>query len=223
MRNPWHHIGSLPSHPLGRLGRRFSVETQRPPLSAVEVVLKRSLDLTLAGILLVTLAPLLAAVGLLIKFDSRGPVIARHGCRGFNGRVFSIYKFRTSTLPENPNMRGHAGRNPHRETRLGYLLRSTGIDELPQLVNVLKGEMSLVGPRPQAAAGRHDQYAKFISDTASQQHLKPGLAGLSQISQRTAQPAWREDFWYIKNWSFLLDLKIIALTLFELIPRQDEH
>jgi putative colanic acid biosynthesis UDP-glucose lipid carrier transferase len=214
------HHPSLPSHPLGRLGRRFSVE--RPPLSAVEVVLKRCLDLTLAGLLLVTLAPFLAAVSLLIKLDSRGPVIAHHGCRGFNGHVFSIYKFRTLALQENRNMRGRAGRNPPRQTRLSYLLRSTGIDELPQLVNVLKGQMSLVGPRPHAV-GHDDQYAQFISNSASQQHLKPGLVGLSQISQRTAQPAWREDFWYIKNWSFLLDLKIIALTLFELIPRQDEY
>jgi lipopolysaccharide/colanic/teichoic acid biosynthesis glycosyltransferase len=210
MQNSW-HTSSLPSHPIGRLDRLFSEAIQRPPLSLVEIALKRTLDLMLAGVLLVTLAPLLAAVSLLIKLDSRGPLMVRHGCRGFNGRVFSIYKFRTTTMQGNGNTIGQAPR----VGRVGYLLRSSGIDALPQLVNVLQGHMSLVGPRPHAV-GYDGQYAKFIASSAFRQHLKPGWTGWSQINQRTAQlMRMEDDLLYIKNWSLLLDLRIIADTFFE--------
>ena len=227
MSNSWQNINPLPSRPLGRLGSHFSIEIQRPPLSAVELVLKRALDLVLGGVLLVTLAPLLAAVSLLIKLDSRGPVFARHECRGFNGRVFSNYKFRTMTVLENGNTIRQTCQNVPRVSRVGHMLRSTSVDELPQLVNVLQGHMSLVGPRPHAVA--HDvEDAKSIANSAYRQHLKPGLTGWAQINGGTAQLARMEerialDLLYIKNWSFLLDLKIIALTFFELMPRQDVH
>jgi lipopolysaccharide/colanic/teichoic acid biosynthesis glycosyltransferase len=126
------------------------------------------------------------------------------------------------TVPENGKMIGQVRRIAPCLSRLGYVLRSTGIDELPQLVNVLQGHMSFVGPRPHAVAD-DDPYAKFIATAASRQHLKPGFTGWSQINQGTTQLARMQDLLYIKNWSFLLDLKIIALTLFGLTSRRDEH
>ena len=188
------------------------------------------LDLVLGGAMLVVLAPLLAAVTLLIKVDSPGPVIFRQRRKGFNGREFNIYKFRTMNVLENGPIIHQAKRNDPRVTRVGRILRAASIDELPQLFNVLQGDMSLVGPRPHAVA--HDNgYEKLIANYAFRQHVKPGLTGWAQIHGFRGETPQLElmeqrvalDVWYIRSWSFWLDLRIVALPSFELLRHEDVY
>jgi Undecaprenyl-phosphate glucose phosphotransferase len=223
-------ISQLLSRPLRQSGSGFLVEIQRAPLSILELALKRTIDLVLGGLLIVGLAPLMVVVGLLIKLDSQGPVLFCQARKGFNGRVFDVYKFRTMTVLENGDAVRAAERNDPRVTRLGRILRATSIDELPQLVNVLRGQMSLVGPRPHAVA-HDDGYGKLIANYAFRQHVKPGLSGWAQINGfrgSTIQIEQMErrvalDLWYIKNWSFFLDLKIVLLTCVELLRGRDAY
>ena len=163
------------------------------------------------------MAPLFAAVGLLIKLESPGPVIFRQDRKGFNGRVFTIFKFRTMNVLENGRVIPQARTNDARVTRVGRILRATSIDELPQLINVLLGQMSLVGPRPHAIA-HDDGYTELIANYAFRQHVKPGLTGWAQVNGFRGETSRLElmerrvdcDLWYIRNWSFWLDLRIIS-------------
>jgi Undecaprenyl-phosphate glucose phosphotransferase len=198
------------------------LELRRAPLSRFELAAKRALDLAAAGTGIVTLLPLLAGVSLAIKLDSPGPVIFRQSRRGFNGREFMIWKFRTMTVVENGRPTYQAKRNDERVTRVGRLLRITSIDELPQLANVLRGEMSLVGPRPHALA-HDDEYGGAIGKYAFRHHVKPGITGWAQINGFRGETPELDlmrkridlDLWYIDNWSFWLDLWIIVRTCFE--------
>jgi undecaprenyl-phosphate galactose phosphotransferase/putative colanic acid biosynthesis UDP-glucose lipid carrier transferase len=213
-----------------KLGRDFTVEIQRAPLSEGELAFKRLIDLIVASGLVVALSPLLALVGLLIKFESRGPVIFRQRRKGFNGREFTIFKFRTMSVLEDGRVIEQARRNDPRVTRIGRILRAASIDELPQLINVLQGTMSLVGPRPHALA-HDDGYTKLIAKYAFRQHVKPGLTGWAQVNGYRGETAALElmelrvecDLWYIKNWSFWLDLKILVLTAFEVFRRRNAY
>ena len=220
---PDHFVGSLLSLPRRELGSQIGIELQRAPLSDLELVAKRAFDLVAATAALVLLLPLLALVSVAIKLSSPGPVIFRQRRYGFNRREFTIYKFRTMSVQEDGDNIRQACRNDARVTRLGRLLRATSIDELPQLVNVLRGDMSLVGPRPHACA--HDnEYAELIGHYAFRHHIKPGITGCAQISGFRGQTAHLNlmkrridlDIWYINNWSIWLDLKIIARTCIEL-------
>ena len=123
----------------------------------------------------------LAAVAILIRLESPGPLIFRQRRKGFNGREFTIFKFRTMNVLEDGRVIPQARRNDPRVTRVGRILRATSIDELPQLINVLRGHMSLVGPRPHAVA-HDDGYTKLIANYAFRQHVKPGLTGWAQIN-----------------------------------------
>jgi undecaprenyl-phosphate galactose phosphotransferase/putative colanic acid biosynthesis UDP-glucose lipid carrier transferase len=213
-----------------QLGREFTIEIQRPPLSAGELALKRALDLVVASGLLVVLAPLLGLVGILIKLETPGPVIFRQRRKGFNGREFTIFKFRTMNVLEDGSVIPQACRNDVRVTRVGRILRATSIDELPQLANVLRGHMSLIGPRPHAVA-HDDGYTARIANYAFRQHVKPGLTGWAQVNGLRGETLRVElmeqrvncDLWYIKNWSFWLDLRIVVLTVFELVRRRNAY
>jgi undecaprenyl-phosphate galactose phosphotransferase/putative colanic acid biosynthesis UDP-glucose lipid carrier transferase len=213
-----------------KLGGEFTIEIQRPPLSSGELAVKRTLDVILASGLLVALAPLLAVMGILIRLESSGPLIFRQGRKGFNGREFTIFKFRTMKVFEDGRVIPQARRNDPRVTRIGRILRATSLDELPQLVNVVRGHMSLVGPRPHAVA-HDDGYTKLIANYAFRQHMKPGLTGWAQVNGfrgETAQLALMErrvdcDLWYIKNWSFWLDLRILVLTGIELVRGRNAY
>jgi len=206
------------------------LELRRAPLSKFELTAKRALDLVSAAAGLVTLLPLLAVIGLAIKVDSRGPVIFRQSRRGFNGREFMIWKFRTMTVVENGKAIYQAKRNDERVTRVGRVLRTTSIDELPQLVNVLRGEMSLVGPRPHALV-HDDEYGGAIGKYAFRHHVKPGITGWAQVNGfRGGTPELDMmkkridlDLWYIDNWSFWLDLWIIARTCFEVARSRNAY
>ena len=226
---PDQHVESIFSR--GRqLGREFTIEIQRPPLSSGELALKRALDVILATGLLVALAPLFALVGILIRLESPGPLIFRQERKGFNGRKFTIFKFRTMNVLEDGHVIPQARKNDARVTRVGRVLRATSIDELPQLLNVVCGNMSLVGPRPHAVA-HDDGYTKLIANYAFRQHVKPGLTGWAQVNGfrgETAQLEMMErrvdcDLWYIKNWSFWFDLRILVLTCFELVRGRNAY
>jgi Undecaprenyl-phosphate glucose phosphotransferase len=202
------------------------IEIQRAPLSRAEQFTKRLFDLAVAGLALIVLFPVMSiAAGVLLL--AGGPVIFRQRRRGFNGRVFEIYKFRTMTvLEDGPSVR-QAERGDSRVTMIGRVLRHTSIDELPQLFNVLKGQMSVVGPRPHAVA--HDEeYAARIGNYAFRHHMKPGITGWAQVNGlrggtphlEQMQRRIEEDLWYVNNWCLSLDLVILVRTCFEFLrPR----
>jgi Undecaprenyl-phosphate glucose phosphotransferase len=206
------------------------IEVQRAPLTRTERIVKRALDLACAGLGLVMLLPLLTAVALAIKLDSRGPVLFRQYRTGFNGRTFSIYKFRTMAALENGAVIRQASRCDGRVTRVGRWLRRTSIDELPQLLNVLAGHMSLVGPRPHAVV-HDDHYSKLIADYAMRQHVRPGITGWAQVNGFRGETAEvdlmrrrvEHDLWYIGNWSIRLDLAIIARTCVQVLTAADAY
>jgi putative colanic acid biosynthesis UDP-glucose lipid carrier transferase len=216
--------------PTRDLGSAVCIELQRGPLSVAERASKRFLDLIGAGLALVALLPLLAVVSLAIKFDSTGPVFFRQKRCGFNGRSFAIYKFRTMFVLEDGPSIIQAESVDSRVTRIGKWLRRTSIDELPQLLNVLDGSMSLVGPRPHAVA--HDnQFDKVVRKYALRRRVKPGLTGWAQINgcrgpTPTAESIERRveyDLWYIDNWSLRLDLTILLQTPIEVLRGRNAY
>ena len=220
-------VRSILAKPLAEMGSEVAIEVQRTPLTTLELAMKRLLDIGIAGAALVVLTPLLAAVSLAIKLTSRGSVLFKQKRKGFNGREFTIYKFRTMTVAEDgPDIR-QARPGDERITRLGAILRRTSVDELPQLINVLRGQMSLVGPRPHAVA--HDNaYSRQIAKYAFRHHVKPGITGWAQVNGARGATHKLEsmerrielDLWYINNWSIWLDLRILLKTCLE-IPRGD--
>jgi undecaprenyl-phosphate galactose phosphotransferase/putative colanic acid biosynthesis UDP-glucose lipid carrier transferase len=227
---PDSRIRTLTGNRSFQVKKTFSVEVQRSPLSSVEQFSKRSLDVVGASIGLVVLAPLLAITALAVKLDSPGPVLFRQRRNGFNTSPFRIYKFRTMTVMDDGVVVLQAKRDDPRVTRVGRILRQTSIDELPQLFNVLRGDMSLVGPRPHALA-HDDKYAEVLSDYAFRNHVKPGITGWAQVNGYRGETARIEqmkarvdrDLWYINNWDLLLDLKILALTCLEVVRRRNAY
>jgi len=188
---------------------------------------KRLLDLSVATAALILLAPLFLIIALLIKRDSKGPVFFRQIRSGASGKRFGILKFRTMVVTETGADVVQAREGDPRTTRLGQVLRRYSIDELPQLVNVLAGDMSLVGPRPHAEV--HDRYyGECIADYGHRFAVKPGMTGWAQINGHRgptptiASMAARidHDVWYVRNASFALDLKILLKTPFAIFcPR----
>jgi lipopolysaccharide/colanic/teichoic acid biosynthesis glycosyltransferase len=173
--------------------------------------------------LLVLGSPLLLAVALLIKLDSKGPVIFRQRRNGFNQQEFRVFKFRTmTTLDDGPVIR-QATRDDGRITAAGKILRATNIDELPQLLNVLLGNMSLVGPRPHAVA-HNNAYEERIRLYARRHNVKPGITGWAQVrgfrgetdSIQKMRDRVEHDLYYIDHWSLFFDIKILVMTLFSL-------
>lgn len=194
------------------------------PLSEKAAVLKRSLDLVIAAASLLVLSPLFALVALAIKLDSPGPVFFRQRRLGQNSTIFTIYKFRSMTVEEDGPVIPQATRNDPRVTRLGRILRVTSVDELPQLINVFLGQMSIVGPRPHAVA--HDQEFDQKFDLFSRRRrVKPGITGWAQVNGfrgETRTPddiraRMQHDLYYIDNWSIWFDLEIMIRTLFVLL------
>ncbi len=192
------------------------------PLSGWGTLVKAAEDRVLAALFLLILSPLFLLIMLLIKLDSRGPVLFRQKRYGFNNDEFTVLKFRTmrvgavdaGTVPQ-------ARRRDPRVTRMGIFLRRTSLDELPQFVNVLRGEMSLVGPRPHAVA-HNIEYANLIDEYLGRHRVKPGITGWAQVNGlrgETETPDLmrlrvQHDLYYIENWSLLFDLKVIFLTPF---------
>jgi len=202
------------------IGTTRTAELKRAPLTPSEQVTKRTIDVLLATLGLVMLSPLIGLVALAVKLDSRGPALFVQTRNGFNGRPFRIYKFRTMFVVEDGPVIRQATKNDPRVTTLGRLLRRTNLDELPQLFNVLAGDMSLIGPRPHAAA-HNSEYERIIANYAYRYHVKPGLTGWAQIHGFRGETLTVDrmvkrvecDLWYVNNWSVWLDLKIMLRTL----------
>lgn len=195
-------------------------ELRPPTMPAIGCAAKRLLDITGALVGLILLAPLLLSVAAAVRLDSPGPVVFRQTRGGRYGRPFRIWKFRTMRVVEDGQDIAQATRDDARVTVVGRWLRTTSIDELPQLLNVLHGEMSLIGPRPHALA--HDaQYAAAIQEYPRRYHVKPGLTGWAQINGSRGETAQTSDMikrvsldvWYANNWSFWLDIKILLQTV----------
>ena len=220
-------IADLVSRPFLPVSGTIAIEIQRPPLSVFERAQKRCLDIGLASFALLVLAPLMLTAAILIKLDSPGSVIFRQSRRGFNGKPFEIWKFRSMCVAENGSTITQATKRDARVTRVGRFLRKTSIDELPQLWNVLRGEMSLVGPRPHALA--HDNYYdQVISNYVYRHHMKPGLTGWAQVNGFRGETPTIDlmekrveyDVWYVSNWSIWLDTRIILRTALALMYQE---
>jgi Undecaprenyl-phosphate glucose phosphotransferase len=221
-------VRSLTSYSSSARPSMVSVEILSAPLSSIEQVVKRALDIALASAALVFFLPVMALTAIAIKLDGPGPVIFRQSRKGFNGKQFTMLKFRTMRVQENGDHVIQAKRDDPRVTRIGKLLRAASIDELPQLLNVLRGEMSLIGPRPHALA--HDvQFEKLIGAYAFRRHVKPGITGWAQCNgARGATPTVEHiqarvelDLWYINNWSLWLDVLILIRTFLEILRKRN--
>ncbi|WP_247338513.1 MULTISPECIES: undecaprenyl-phosphate glucose phosphotransferase [unclassified Bradyrhizobium] len=217
-------------YPLEGTGNTFTAELRRAPLSWKERALKRALDLVGASLALFVFAPVMLVTAILIKLTSKGPVFFRQTRHGFGGRAFKIFKFRTMCVLEDGPTIVQAQMNDPRITAIGKWLRKTSIDELPQILNVLKGEMSLVGPRPHAAA-HNTEYEQIIGNYAFRHHVKPGITGWAQVNgyrgeTRTLelmQKRVEHDLWYINNWSLMLDLAILMRTALVSVRPTNAH
>ncbi|MFZ5992728.1 MAG: sugar transferase [Deinococcota bacterium] len=181
-------------------------------------MLKRLVDLVGAGLAIVLLSPLIAIVAYLVRRNLGSPIFFTQRRPGLNGKPFIMYKFRT--MSDARDSEGKLLPDDQRLTRFGQFLRSTSLDELPELWNVIKGEMSLVGPRPLLM-----KYLELYTPEQARRHeVKPGITGWAQVNGRNAL-TWEEKFkldvWYVDNWNLALDLKIIWLTLLKVLRRDD--
>jgi Undecaprenyl-phosphate glucose phosphotransferase len=198
------------------------LELERRPLDDWAPIMKNIEDRVLGALLLAGLAPLLLLIAVAIKLDSRGPVIFKQRRHGFNHEVFNVYKFRTMYVCEDGETTlKQATRHDPRVTRVGRFLRKTSLDELPQLVNVLKGDMSLVGPRPHALS-HNEYYSSVLARYANRHKVKPGMTGWAQVNGYRGETGTPEkmrhrvehDLYYIEHWSVWFDLKVLAMTPF---------
>ena len=179
--------------------------------------MKRFFDFGCTIIAVVFLSPLLIVLAIVVRLTLGRPVFFRQQRPGLNGRAFTMYKFRTMT--EARDAHGNLLPDGERLAPFGKFLRSTSLDELPELFNVLKGDMSLVGPRPLLM-----QYLdRYTPEQARRHEVKPGLTGWSQVNGRNAI-TWKEKFrldvWYVDNWSIWLDIKILLITVWLIIKRE---
>ncbi len=189
----------------------------------------RVLDTVGAALVLLALAPLLVLVSLMIALDSPGPVLFRQTRTGLNGRTFKIYKFRTMRVQEDGPVVRQVMRGDARVTRVGQILRSTSLDELPQLLNVLMGDMALVGPRAHALA--HDEYySREIPAYDQRFRVKPAMTGWAQVNGAKGETPTLDhmrrrielDLWYVQHKSIALDLTILARTVVAEVGRTSE-
>jgi Undecaprenyl-phosphate glucose phosphotransferase len=205
---------------LSKHGPLASLQLTRRPLTRFEIVQKRLFDLVFAAIGLIALTPLIVVIAVLIGLEGEGPIFFLQRRYGFNQRPFRIIKFRTMRTLDDGTIVPQAKRDDPRLTKLGRWLRRLNIDEIPQLFNVLTGDMSLVGPRPHALSHDHE-YQRRISLYARRHNVKPGITGWAQINGYRGETDTEEkmrkrvehDLFYIDNWSLWLDLKIIARTV----------
>lgn len=194
------------------------------PFQGSRGLIKRSMDITLSAIALIVLSPPLLLVALLIKLSSPGPVIFRQRRYGLDGQIIDVFKFRTMTVTEDGASVQQATREDARITPIGRLLRRYSIDELPQLLNVLRGNMSLVGPRPHAVA-HNEQYRRLIKGYMVRHKVPPGITGLAQVNGCRGETSRLEDMRrrieydldYLRHWSPTLDLRILAQTVIQVL------
>ena len=197
------------------------------PFHGMDAVLKRTMDIALTSLALLVAAPLMGVIAIAVKATSRGPVLFMQRRYGLNGEQINVYKFRSMTVCEDGAVVTQATRNDARVTPLGKFLRRTSLDELPQLLNVLQGKMSLVGPRPHAIA-HNEMYRKLISGYMIRHKVRPGITGWAQVNGLRGETDTVEkmgarvkfDIDYLNSWSPWLDLKILLRTVM-LVVRDD--
>jgi putative colanic acid biosynthesis UDP-glucose lipid carrier transferase len=203
-----------------RIGAAPLLNLYRRPLEGWGGFVKTLEDRILGAIAFVVALPLIAAIAIAIRLQGPGPILFKQKRHGFNNEVFNIYKFRTMTVAEDGEEVAQARRDDPRVTPVGRILRRASLDELPQLINVMKGEMSLVGPRPHALAHNHE-YAQTIENYSGRHKMKPGITGWAQVNGYRGETSENElmaqrvrfDLEYIDNWSLWFDLKILVLTV----------
>ncbi|OMD48001.1 lipid carrier--UDP-N-acetylgalactosaminyltransferase [Paenibacillus borealis] len=180
------------------------------------LLIKRMLDCFFACLLLIIASPIMFAASIAIMVSSKGPLLFRQKRPGINGEIFTVFKFRTMSLDRDSN--GDLLPDIERMTRVGSFLRKTSIDELPQLFNIIRGEMSFIGPRPLLV-----EYLEYYSKEELRRHdVIPGISGWAQVNGRNSI-SWDEkfklDLWYVDHISFLLDLKIVIKTMLNVIRK----
>ncbi len=200
------------------------------PFSSLQSALKRMLDISLAGPAFILLLPIMLLIALGVRLTSPGPALFKQLRHGFNGEKFWIYKFRSMRVMENGGKVIQAQRNDSRVTPFGAFLRRTSLDELPQIINVLQGRMSIVGPRPHAIA-HNKHYRKLIGGYMLRHKVKPGITGWAQVNGLRGETDSLDkmklrveyDLYYLKNWSLGLDLQIILRTAFVFFKTKDVY
>ncbi|MCR9296594.1 MAG: undecaprenyl-phosphate glucose phosphotransferase [bacterium] len=215
----WNSIGGLPA-----------VSVFESPLYGVDGWLKRGLDFCLALVGMTLLAPVMLVCALLVRWSSAGPVFFRQKRYGLDGREILVWKFRTMTVCDNGGKVQQASKDDPRVTRIGRLLRRTSLDELPQLLNVLDGSMSLVGPRPHATA-HNEHYRKLIRGYMLRHKVRPGITGLAQVKGYRGETETLDkmrkrieyDHRYIQQWSIWLDFRILLQTLYVVLGQKNAY
>jgi putative colanic acid biosynthesis UDP-glucose lipid carrier transferase len=214
----WTNVNGLPA-----------VSVFENPLYGVDGLAKRTADLVFGSLLLAAAALPMLLIAALIKLTSKGPVFFRQRRYGLDGREIRVWKFRTMTCCDDGNVR-QATRDDDRITKFGRLLRRTSLDELPQLFNVVEGNMSLVGPRPHASA-HNEQYRSLIDGYMLRHKVKPGITGLAQVSGYRGETETLDkmerrvacDHQYIREWSMWMDAKILARTLQVVLTQRNAY
>ena len=198
------------------------IDLTSSPMSGINVLAKLLLDRAFAAITLIAISPLMLGIALAIKLTSPGPVLFKQKRLGWDGKVITIYKFRSMKVHQEAGKVSQATRNDPRITPIGAFLRRTSLDELPQFLNVLQGDMSVVGPRPHAL--EHNEIYKDLVDKYMLRHkVKPGITGWAQVNGYRGETDTLDkmekrveyDLYYIENWSLWLDIKIILATFFK--------
>ncbi|MEO1207702.1 MAG: undecaprenyl-phosphate glucose phosphotransferase [Pseudomonadota bacterium] len=223
-------IEDNPTHKVSNVGSVGLLDVKRKPLSDWQPIIKRSEDLVVGSLLLLASAVLFPIIALAIKLESKGPVFFVQSRRGLNKQDIEVLKFRTMRVLENGEDVKQATPNDARVTVVGRVLRRFSLDELPQLINVLRGEMSLVGPRPHAIS-HDDQFGDDLEEYANRHQVKPGITGLAQIKGCRGQTASTgdvaarvaHDITYIQDWSLMLDLKILMRTIWVVVTGRNAY
>jgi len=199
------------------------VKEYRKKMILLQIVIKRIIDILFAIILLILLTPVFLVIAICIKLDSKGSVFFIQNRLGKDGRIFKMYKFRSmkqnaEDIRSEDGSTYNSGTDP-RVTRVGSVLRNTSLDELPQLINILKGDMSFIGPRPDLP----DHFTLYTEYEKNKLKVKPGITGYAQVLGRNSI-LWKDriklDIYYIDNYSLLLDFKILLLTVVAVFKKE---
>ncbi|MBE0363251.1 putative colanic acid biosysnthesis UDP-glucose lipid carrier transferase [Pseudoalteromonas ulvae UL12] len=215
-------LSSLIHARIDHVGDIDTLSVFESPFNGARELIKRTEDIIIGGLILLLISPILVAISIAIKATSKGPVFFKQARYGLHGEKIKVWKFRSMTVMENSDVVTQATKNDSRITPLGGFLRRTSLDELPQFINVILGDMSIVGPRPHAVS-HNEEYRQKVEFYMLRHKVKPGITGWAQISGWRGETDTLEkmekriefDLQYIKHWSLWFDLKIIFLTIFK--------
>jgi len=223
-------VSGISAHRVSQIGGIGLVDVKSKPLADWSPIVKRAEDIVIGGLALLVALPVLIIAIIAIKLETPGPALYVQRRRGLNRSVISVLKLRTLSVTEDDSQVKQVTQGDSRVTRVGRILRRTSIDELPQLWNVLRGDMSIVGPRPHALV-HDDQFSLMLEDYANRHQVKPGITGLAQVNGLRGQTETIDkikarvdsDIAYIRSWSLWLDLRIVAQTAFLVISGHNAH